>query len=261
MRISGPDRFQLRREFASAHLGHDHVAQKEVNRARMAARAIASASMPALGFQHGVALDAQELASQFAHARFVLDDQNRLAASRNRGGLFLRLGICRLARGLRKINFKRRALPGRTVHPNEAAALLHHAINRRQPQSRSFADFLGGEKRLENMGFGRLVHAVSGVADREQHVPPGSHGRPLRGLRFIHRTRSTSGPRACRRSGMASRALTARFKITCSICPGSAFTEASFGSGKNEYSMCSPIRRGSILPISATTAFKSSTRG
>ncbi len=61
--------------------------------------------------------------------------------------------------------------------------------------------------------------------------------------------------------GMASRALTARFRITCSICPGSAFTAASLGSGKNSNSMCSPMRRGSILPISTTMAFNSITRG
>jgi hypothetical protein len=30
-----PDCFQLRREFAAAHLGHDHVTQKKVNRTAM----------------------------------------------------------------------------------------------------------------------------------------------------------------------------------------------------------------------------------
>src|SRR5579864_8129633 len=112
------------------------------------------------GFEHGIAYNAQELASQFAHARFVLDHENRLAASRNRGRFFVTLGICCLARGMRKINFKFRADTGRSVHPNEASTLLHHSIDGSQPQSSSFPDFLCGEERLKNAGFGGLVHAM-----------------------------------------------------------------------------------------------------
>ena len=103
-----PDGFQLRREFPSAHLGHDHVAQEEVNRARIAAGDV-QCLVAAFGFEHVITFDAQELAGQFAHARFVLDDENRLAPARNRRGFFLRLGARRFSRGLRKINLKRRA--------------------------------------------------------------------------------------------------------------------------------------------------------
>ena len=62
-------------------------------------------------------------------------------------------------------------------------------------------------------------------------------------------------------SGIASRAFTARFMITCSIWPGSALTGLTWGPGKKENSMCSPIRRGSIFPMSEMTTFRSSKRG
>ncbi len=61
--------------------------------------------------------------------------------------------------------------------------------------------------------------------------------------------------------GMASRALTARFMMTCSICPGSAFTCASAGSRTVRNFMSSPIRRCNIFSILAITVFRSSTWG
>src|SRR5580658_1226723 len=129
-----------------------------MNRALVAARNIQRIRTTP-GLEDVVAFDAQELAGQLAHARFILDDENRLAAALNRGGLFLELDECSFALRLRKVNFKRRANAGRTVHPDETAALLHDAVHRGEAQSCSLADFLGGEKRLENMRLGGIVHA------------------------------------------------------------------------------------------------------
>ena len=49
--------------------------------------------------------------------------------------------------------------------------------------------------------------------------------------------------------GMASRALTARFMMTCSICPASARTGQRLGLGTMTRSMSSPIMRVSILHV------------
>ena len=68
-----PDCFQSRREITTTHFRHDHIAQKEVDRPWMTAGNF-QRRQPPLGFQDVVALHAQELASQLAHPRFVLDD-------------------------------------------------------------------------------------------------------------------------------------------------------------------------------------------
>ena len=47
---------------------------------------------------------------------------------------------------------------------------------------------------------------------------------------------------------MASRAFTARFMITCSICPGSAFTQPRSGASTVASSTSSPINRCEHLP-------------
>ena len=61
--------------------------------------------------------------------------------------------------------------------------------------------------------------------------------------------------------GMASRALTARFMTTCSICPRSAFTRPSPGVGVVRSAMSSPIRRPSRSFMSVVTALRSRTTG
>src|SRR5881409_2592462 len=61
--------------------------------------------------------------------------------------------------------------------------------------------------------------------------------------------------------GMASRALTARFRSTCSSCPGSALTVPAAGSREVASSTSSPSSRRSIRSMFATTALTSSTLG
>src|SRR2546421_217625 len=53
-------------------------------------------------------------------------------------------------------------------------------------------------------------------------------------------------------SGMASRALTVRFNMTCSIWLGSAFTCNREVSSSNFNATSSPMRRGSIFSMSET---------
>src|SRR6516162_5908135 len=61
--------------------------------------------------------------------------------------------------------------------------------------------------------------------------------------------------------GIASRAFTARFRMICSICAGSAFTRPSAGSSRLSTSIVSPISGLSIWAMPATTPLRSSTRG
>ena len=83
---------------------------------------------------------------------------------------------------------------------------------------------LGGEERLEDALPRGFVHAGAGVADGHharaaRAAWPGARRRSRR-RRSTFRVSMVSVPP----SGIASRALTARFSSTCSIWPGSAFT-------------------------------------
>src|SRR6266545_2887541 len=61
--------------------------------------------------------------------------------------------------------------------------------------------------------------------------------------------------------GMASRAFSARFTITCSIWPRSARTAPRSGAGAVTRSTSSPINRRSNRSMSVTTRFRSRTAG
>lgn len=61
--------------------------------------------------------------------------------------------------------------------------------------------------------------------------------------------------------GIASLAFTARLMITCSICPGSAFTRPKDGSAQMTSSMPSPISYRRNFELVLTIALKSSTFG
>src|SRR4051794_25974201 len=61
--------------------------------------------------------------------------------------------------------------------------------------------------------------------------------------------------------GIASRALTARFRITCPIWPRSARTRPADGSSAVSSSTSSPIRRASIRSVPATTSLSCSSSG
>ncbi len=61
--------------------------------------------------------------------------------------------------------------------------------------------------------------------------------------------------------GIASRALIARFMMTCSICPESARTGQRFLPGIVTRSMSSPIMRLSILKFSVAMSLRLTMRG
>ena len=62
-------------------------------------------------------------------------------------------------------------------------------------------------------------------------------------------------------SGMASRALTPRLAMTCSIWPGSAITKPSAGSRSSPREIRSPTTRRSMPPISCTMVLRFTSRG
>src|SRR5579862_4283000 len=59
----------------------------------------------------------------------------------------------------------------------KSAVLPNDAVNRGEPETGAFAQFLGGEERLENAVDGGRVHSRSRVGDRKHHVVAGARER------------------------------------------------------------------------------------
>src|SRR3546814_12301684 len=70
----------------------------------------------------------------------------------------------------RQINGEGRALPDLRCGKDIAAGLLDNAIDGRQPETGALADFLGGEKRLEDIGEDFRRNARPGVRYLERGV-------------------------------------------------------------------------------------------
>ena len=120
---------------------------------------------------------------------------------------------------------------------------------------------LGGEEGLEDARLRLGVHADAGVRDRE-HARSGP-ARRRSGAHVAPSSRSTLAVSmvSVPPSGMASRALTARFMRTCSIWPGSALTGPAPAPSAVTSSTSSPIAGAASSPCPRTTAFRSSTSG
>src|SRR5258705_24869 len=116
------------------------------------------------GVQYGIALPSQRLVGHRANRGGVLDEEDGLGATMRcaRG--------CRAAAGLddrvylRQVDLERRAEARFKIDPDESAALSHDAVDGRETEPGTLADFLGGEEGLEDPRLGCLVHPAAGVA-------------------------------------------------------------------------------------------------
>ena len=120
-------------------------------------------------FEHQVAVAAEHFARERPHRVLVFDEQDRLPSRRGRRIAGRRRRDCTRP-GRRQVDLERGAVPGLAVDPDVTAALLDHAVDRRQAKAAAFALLLGREERLEHARTGRRVHAFAAVADREHHV-------------------------------------------------------------------------------------------
>jgi hypothetical protein len=95
---------------------------------------------------------------------------------------------------------------------------------------------------LEDAGLGGRVHPAAGVGHGEPDVGAGPHAVVFARVSLVDLDvgRFDDQPAPW---GMASRALTARLRKTCSICPGSARTRAAEALVGSAMSMSSPMSR------------------
>ena len=108
---------------------------------------------------HLVSAGAQKFAGQFAHRFLIFRQQHGSYCRANICRRLVFAGQLRCGGALRQEYFEARALARRAIHPDVSAALLHDAVHGRKAQPCAFAKFLRGEKRFEDSGPGRLVHA------------------------------------------------------------------------------------------------------
>ncbi len=123
----------------------------------------------------------------------------------------------------REIDLEHRPLAQLTVNRNVTPARLHNPMTRRQPQARAFARFLRRKKRLEQPRPHLRRHPAAVVTHRQHHISPRRHVLMQPRIIFVQRHIRRLNRQPAPSFGIASRAFTAKFKITCSICPGSAF--------------------------------------
>jgi hypothetical protein len=159
---------QPRRQFFSVNpLGHQHVGQEQVNRARMLVpkprRRDAVWSL-----HHGVAVFLQNRSRQGAPAGVVLHDHNGFRAA---------LGNRPRARPARRPvqvpaggqeNLKRRSAPRIALHPQRAAGLLDNAENGGQTEAGALAGFFRRKQRLEDPGEILRRDAAARVRDTQK---------------------------------------------------------------------------------------------
>src|SRR5208282_4260286 len=178
---------------------------------------------------------------------------------RFRDGLFFGLGfgLGLFLLHLGEIDVEGRSLSKLAAGSDPTTSLFDYSVDDGQAQAGSFAGFLGGEKGLKNVGLNLAAHSNTSVADCEDYIFARRDLGMASGKGFVKF--DVSGPDGQLAAwGMASRALTARLRITCSICPGSALTRLGDEAGRIFSSMLAGMRRSNIFATSVRTASKSS---
>src|SRR5215472_5426909 len=113
--------------------------------------------------QDRVSLGSEHHGDKLANAGIIFDDENGLGALFECSLRFFRSERFGNSLRLWQIDVEGCADSQLAVHPDAAAALLHHAVDHGQAQSRSLPGSFGREEGLENAGLRRAVHACSGV--------------------------------------------------------------------------------------------------
>ena len=170
--------------------------------------------------QHTIAAPLQVLPDEAANTFFIFGKQNRLRSrghgnrGKDGGRVGLRLDGRRLDR--RKQNSELGAAPEFARYRNRSAALLDDPVNGGKPESGAFPLLLGGEERVKDVSFHFGRNPSPGVTHRKGRILARSQIEMRLGKTLVDdlvgRLDYQFPP-----FGMASRALSTRFMITCSI--------------------------------------------
>src|SRR5207247_10586924 len=110
------------------------------------------------GLQHRVAVDPERLEHDVANLVFVLHHQDRLGAPQRLRRPARLEGWNRVV-DASQVDREGAAAARLAVHPDRAPALIHDAVDRREPQTDPPPVLFGREERLEDARLGRGAHA------------------------------------------------------------------------------------------------------
>ncbi len=159
------------RQFATIHaLRHDDIRQQQIHLSTQLLpppdRLRTRSRVP-----HPVPATLQCDSDQFADVWVILDQQDRLVSA---GGV-IKPAFAALrgagASSRRQEYSERGTAPKLADHLDPAVVLLDNAVNRRQSQPRSLADFLGRKERFKDARARLLAHAGAGVGDGQDDEP------------------------------------------------------------------------------------------
>ena len=142
----------------------------------------------------------------------------------------------------REINIEGGAVAGFAGGFDPALMLVDDAVNGGQAQAGTFADFLGGEKRLEQVAQRNGIHAASGVDDAEADESPVLRS-DLAGMSASAKPVSTARMVNWPPRLMASRELTARLMRICRNISWSARIGGKALGILSLKTICSPSKR------------------
>ena len=154
------------------------------------------------------------------------------------------------ARGLDhhgQVYFEDRPLARLAIHPDAAFRLLDNPVNGCQAQACPLTLFLGCKEGFKYARLRLRRHSHSGVADRQHYVGTRLYRGVVMRVTFIQ-VHVAGFNRETPPVGMASRAFTARFMMTCSTCPGIRLHPTRERGPRMYGGMSSPIRRSTLSP-------------
>jgi hypothetical protein len=134
--------------------------------------------------EDAVAVMPEDVRHDFAHGGLVLDDEDGLVAA-------AQLGVFTVGRrdgrhfADREEDFQVGAPAHLAAHFDPAFLLRDDAVNRGESEAAAFADFLGGEKWLEDAAERGGVHAAARVGEAEADEASGAGLRVAAGLRAV----------------------------------------------------------------------------
>ena len=219
------------------------VSRRWIGPAWRTARPSASSPLPAL--EGAVAVGLEHLAGEGADRRLVLHHEDRLPAGRRSAAAGARLGAPApgpSARGSRMRNDEPRPGSLSTAIWPPLCCTMPYTMERPRPVPPLPAFVVKKGSKTWARVFSSMPWPVSrtvsgDLASGSRPAAAGLSRRPSRG-------------RACPRAGIASRAFTARFMSTWSICAGSTRTRPRAGSSRVTTSTSSPRSGRSMRAVS-----------
>src|SRR5271165_635213 len=161
------------------HMRHDNIGDQQIDRFFGIADQIES-RFATLRLYYLVAFVAQRAGAEDPDRIVILDEHDGAVPGqilyRDDFGDIGSSGRHRIRRlAARQVNLEDRALPGRAAYENETACLLDDAVDRRQAETGSGAEFFGRKEGVENASPVRLGDADAGIRHLDQYIVASRH--------------------------------------------------------------------------------------